>query len=239
MDRMFFVTILGSGSAGNCALVETPQCRLLIDGGLSARQIVIRLAQCGVNPLEIDGLLLTHEHGDHTGALNVWGISTLTGGINIGGAGAYYSSNLTYSYSGGWKYIASDYGAMLYFGGSNGTSLYVAPTGTAGATAAIVQAWNVTPAGAMTVYGPLTCAGTISAGTATFTGGLFVSGGTFAPGMLYSDGNWGMLIRGQTRAVDADLALCNGAGRVSGPKRKGPRTERRPPGSIIVISLVQ
>jgi len=69
---MFFVTILGSGSAGNCALVETPQCRLLIDGGLSARQIVIRLAQCGVNPLEIDGLLLTHEHGDHTGALNVW-----------------------------------------------------------------------------------------------------------------------------------------------------------------------
>ena len=150
-----------------------------------------------------------------TGALNVSGISTLTGGINIGGAGAYYSSNLTYSYSGGWKYIASDYGAMLYFGGSNGTSLYVAPTGTAGATAAIVQAWNVTPAGAMTVYGPLTCAGTISAGTATFTGGLFVSGGTFAPGMLYSDGNWGMLIRGQTRAVDADLALCNGAGNVS------------------------
>ena len=70
---MFFVTILGSGSAGNCALVETPQCRLLIDGGLSARQIATRLALCGVNPLEIDGLLLTHEHGDHCGALNVWG----------------------------------------------------------------------------------------------------------------------------------------------------------------------
>src|SRR6202012_3449583 len=72
MVRMFFVTILGSGSAGNCALVETPQCRLLIDGGLSSRQIVTRLALCGVNPLEIDGLLITHEHGDHTGALNVW-----------------------------------------------------------------------------------------------------------------------------------------------------------------------
>jgi len=69
---MFFVTILGSGSAGNCALVETPQCRLLIDGGLSARQIAARLAQCGVNPLEIDALLLTHEHSDHSGALNVW-----------------------------------------------------------------------------------------------------------------------------------------------------------------------
>jgi len=72
MAKMFCVTILGSGSAGNCALVETPQTRLLIDGGLSARQIAVRLAQCGVNPLEIDGILLTHEHGDHTGALNVW-----------------------------------------------------------------------------------------------------------------------------------------------------------------------
>lgn len=69
---MFSVTILGSGSAGNCALVGTPQTRLLIDGGLSSRQTVARLAQCGVNPLEIDGILLTHEHGDHTGALNVW-----------------------------------------------------------------------------------------------------------------------------------------------------------------------
>jgi phosphoribosyl 1,2-cyclic phosphodiesterase len=70
--RMFSVTILGSGSAGNCALVETPQTRLLIDGGLSAKQTGLRLAQCGVNPLEIDGILLTHEHGDHCGALQVW-----------------------------------------------------------------------------------------------------------------------------------------------------------------------
>ena len=66
------VTILGSGSAGNCALVETRRTRLLIDGGLSARQMVSRLAQCGVNPIEIDGILLTHEHGDHAGGLNVW-----------------------------------------------------------------------------------------------------------------------------------------------------------------------
>jgi len=70
--QMFHVTILGSGSAGNCALVETPQTRLLVDGGLSARQIGVRLAQCGVSPLEIDGILLTHEHCDHSGALNVW-----------------------------------------------------------------------------------------------------------------------------------------------------------------------
>lgn len=71
-SAMFHVTILGSGSAGNCALVETPKARLLLDGGLSCLQIKQRLALCGVNPLEIDGILLTHEHGDHAGGLDVW-----------------------------------------------------------------------------------------------------------------------------------------------------------------------
>jgi phosphoribosyl 1,2-cyclic phosphodiesterase len=69
---MFHLTILGSGSAGNCALVESPKTRLLIDGGLSARQTMERLRGCGCNPLEIDGILLTHEHGDHCGGLDVW-----------------------------------------------------------------------------------------------------------------------------------------------------------------------
>ncbi len=69
---MIHLTILGSGSAGNCALVEAGRTRLLIDGGLSARQIAVRLAQCGINPIEIDGILLTHEHIDHAGGLDVW-----------------------------------------------------------------------------------------------------------------------------------------------------------------------
>ena len=69
---MIHVTILGSGSAGNCALVEAGKTRLLLDGGLSARQIAQRLAVCGINPIEIDGILLTHEHLDHAGALDVW-----------------------------------------------------------------------------------------------------------------------------------------------------------------------
>lgn len=63
--------MLGSGSAGNCALVATDHCRILIDGGLSARQIVVRLEQCGVAPEQIDGVLLTHEHGDHVCGLEV------------------------------------------------------------------------------------------------------------------------------------------------------------------------
>jgi phosphoribosyl 1,2-cyclic phosphodiesterase len=63
--------MLGSGSAGNSALVATDHSRLLVDGGLSARQIVLRLEQCGVTPEQLDGVLLTHEHGDHVCGLEV------------------------------------------------------------------------------------------------------------------------------------------------------------------------
>jgi phosphoribosyl 1,2-cyclic phosphodiesterase len=68
---MFSLTMLGSGSAGNSALVATDHCRLLVDGGLSARQLILRLALCGVTPNELDGVLLTHEHGDHVCGLEV------------------------------------------------------------------------------------------------------------------------------------------------------------------------
>src|SRR2546427_10879344 len=63
--------MLGSGSAGNSALVATEHCKILIDGGLSARQLVLRLAQCGVTASQLDGILLTHEHGDHVCGLEV------------------------------------------------------------------------------------------------------------------------------------------------------------------------
>ena len=68
---MFSLTMLGSGSAGNAALLSTDHCRLLIDGGLSARQLVRRLELCGVNPAQLDGVLITHEHGDHVCGLEV------------------------------------------------------------------------------------------------------------------------------------------------------------------------
>jgi phosphoribosyl 1,2-cyclic phosphodiesterase len=68
---VFSLTLLGSGSAGNSALVATDHCKILVDGGLSARQIVLRLEQCGVKPDQLDGVLLTHEHGDHVCGLEV------------------------------------------------------------------------------------------------------------------------------------------------------------------------
>ena len=63
--------MLGSGSAGNSALVATEHCKILVDGGLSARQLVLRLAQCGITPEQVDGVLLTHEHTDHICGLEV------------------------------------------------------------------------------------------------------------------------------------------------------------------------
>lgn len=68
---MFAITILASGSSGNCALVETPKTRLLVDAGLSCRQTLARLAAAGLSPLALDGIVLTHEHGDHTRGLRV------------------------------------------------------------------------------------------------------------------------------------------------------------------------
>ena len=62
-------TILGSGSGGNCAYLETPEVRLLIDAGFSGRQIRQRLASIQRTPETLTGILLTHEHQDHTTGL--------------------------------------------------------------------------------------------------------------------------------------------------------------------------
>lgn len=59
------LTILGSGSAGNCAYVETEETRILVDAGFSARQIRQRLATIGRTPENLTGILITHEHSDH------------------------------------------------------------------------------------------------------------------------------------------------------------------------------
>ena len=63
--------MLGSGSAGNSALIATEHCKILVDGGLSARQVVLRLEQCGVTPEQLDGVVITHEHSDHICGLEV------------------------------------------------------------------------------------------------------------------------------------------------------------------------
>lgn len=64
-------TVLGSGSGGNSAYIETGQTRLLVDAGLSGRQIRERLASIGRTPETLSGILLTHEHSDHVKGLKM------------------------------------------------------------------------------------------------------------------------------------------------------------------------
>lgn len=63
------ICLLASGSKGNSILVESGKTRLLIDAGLSARELRKRLDSVGVDAGSLDALLITHEHGDHVRGL--------------------------------------------------------------------------------------------------------------------------------------------------------------------------
>ena len=61
--------ILGSSSSGNCALLETEESRVLIDAGFSGRRTVSMLREIGVEPEDLDGVFITHEHNDHSAGI--------------------------------------------------------------------------------------------------------------------------------------------------------------------------
>jgi phosphoribosyl 1,2-cyclic phosphodiesterase len=91
--------LLGSGSQGNALLVEVQDTRLLLDCGFSLSETVRRLARLGLEPEQITGVLVTHEHDDHLGgvarlarkfALPVWttpgtlrGVGALLDGVEL------------------------------------------------------------------------------------------------------------------------------------------------------------
>jgi phosphoribosyl 1,2-cyclic phosphodiesterase len=56
---------LASGSKGNCLVADADGTVVLIDCGLNLRDTERRLARLGLRPGDIDGILITHEHGDH------------------------------------------------------------------------------------------------------------------------------------------------------------------------------
>ena len=63
------VSVLSSGSKGNCTYVETNNHKILIDIGTSSLYVEKTLKSIGVNPGDIDMILITHAHIDHVGGL--------------------------------------------------------------------------------------------------------------------------------------------------------------------------
>lgn len=71
-------SVLGSGSKGNCTLVEADGVCLLIDNGFSGKELFRRLSMIGVAPESISAVLLTHEHHDH-----IKGVGVLARRLNL------------------------------------------------------------------------------------------------------------------------------------------------------------
>ncbi len=72
MEHLLSLHVLASGSRGNAYLVEGPDGSLLIDDGLSRRELLRRAGELGVDVEAAAACVVTHEHGDHTRGLDVW-----------------------------------------------------------------------------------------------------------------------------------------------------------------------
>lgn len=64
-------TVLASGSKGNSTVVSGGHTRILVDAGLSCRELFKRMKLAGEDPSALDAIIVTHEHQDHIGGLSV------------------------------------------------------------------------------------------------------------------------------------------------------------------------
>lgn len=64
-------TVLASGSKGNATVVTGGQTRILVDAGLSCRELFRRMKLAGEDPAALDAIIVTHEHSDHVNGLAV------------------------------------------------------------------------------------------------------------------------------------------------------------------------
>jgi phosphoribosyl 1,2-cyclic phosphodiesterase len=64
-------TVLASGSKGNSTVVCGGKTRILVDAGLSCRELFRRMRLAGEDPASLDAILITHEHQDHVNGLAV------------------------------------------------------------------------------------------------------------------------------------------------------------------------
>jgi phosphoribosyl 1,2-cyclic phosphodiesterase len=68
---MMRMTVLASGSKGNSTVIASSRTRVLVDAGLSCRELLKRMAVAGEEPEKLDAILITHEHQDHIAGLAV------------------------------------------------------------------------------------------------------------------------------------------------------------------------
>lgn len=68
---MMKMTVLASGSKGNSMVVSSSRTRILVDAGMSCREIFRRMKLAEENPEELDAVLITHEHQDHVQGVGV------------------------------------------------------------------------------------------------------------------------------------------------------------------------
>lgn len=68
---MMRMTVLASGSKGNSTVIASSKTRVLVDAGLSCRELLKRMAVAGEDPSSLDAILITHEHQDHIAGLAV------------------------------------------------------------------------------------------------------------------------------------------------------------------------
>jgi phosphoribosyl 1,2-cyclic phosphodiesterase len=64
-------TVLASGSKGNCTVICGGRTRILLDDGLSCRELFRRMRLAGEEPETLDAIVITHEHSDHVSGLAV------------------------------------------------------------------------------------------------------------------------------------------------------------------------
>ncbi|WP_324825637.1 MBL fold metallo-hydrolase [Sinanaerobacter sp. ZZT-01] len=60
-----------SGSSGNCYLVKTDKTALLVDAGISGKKIWNGIEKTGTSIQDLKGVLITHEHSDHTKGVRI------------------------------------------------------------------------------------------------------------------------------------------------------------------------
>jgi phosphoribosyl 1,2-cyclic phosphodiesterase len=93
---------LGSGSSGNSSLICHDGKILIVDCGFSRKQTLLKMGALGLNPVDVCGILVTHEHGDHIKGARLcsqtWDVPLMATGGTLSGGGLSHLNCETLQY---------------------------------------------------------------------------------------------------------------------------------------------